>query len=152
MKTVLLLQLEQRLSTTLAEMARFIKDQFDFKVSTQAISNLIHDMDILWKQVTNIPAAWNKPNLLNQQANFVNWCGLDLGRTVVFVNESGFDLHSGWAFGYSPSGIFLFCSLLVSVIILMFLLLDSRPACCLGPHAQGQAGEGLCSSQAAQQQ
>ena len=110
MKTKLLLQLEEKLTTNLAEMAQFIKEQFKITVSTQAISNLIHDMDISWKQVTNIPASWNKPNLIKQRANFVNCCGLDLGQKLVFVDESGFDLHSGWAFGYSPSGksIFIF--------------------------------------------
>jgi hypothetical protein len=66
-------------------------------------------MDISWKQVTNIPAAWNKPKLIKQRANFVNHCGLDLGRKVVFVDESGFDLHSGRPFGYAPSGTVPFC-------------------------------------------
>jgi transposase len=72
MKTELLMQLDQKLTTTLVEMAAFIKDQFNVKVLTQAISNLIHDMDISWKQVTNIPEAWNWTNLIEQRANFVN--------------------------------------------------------------------------------
>ena len=67
MKTELLLQLDNKSSTTLPEMA-----QFDVSVSTQAISNLLHDMDISWKQVTNIPAAWNKLDLLEQRANYFN--------------------------------------------------------------------------------
>ncbi|MBW0463011.1 hypothetical protein O181_002726 [Austropuccinia psidii MF-1] len=41
-------------------------------------------MDITWKQVTNIPASWNKEDLLTQRANFVN-C-------------------RGRGFGYAPSG------------------------------------------------
>ena len=64
MKTELLHQLEQKSSTTLTELARFIKEKFDVTVSTQAISNLIHDMDITWKQTTNIPTSWNKPQLI----------------------------------------------------------------------------------------
>jgi transposase len=108
MKTELLMQLDQKSTTTLVEMEAFIKDRFDVKVSTQAISNLIHDMEISWKQVTNIPAAWNKPDLIEQRANFVNRRGLDLGRRVVFVDEAGFDLHSGRAFGYAPSGMVSF--------------------------------------------
>ena len=95
MKTDLLIQLDEKSTTTLREMAEFIKNRFDVTVSTQAISNLIHDMDISWKQVTNIPAAWNKPDLLQQRANFVNCRGLDLKRMVVFEDEAGFDLHSG---------------------------------------------------------
>ena len=59
MKTELLLQLDNKSSTTLPEMARFLKEKFEVTVSTQAISNLIHDMDISWKQVTNIPQSWN---------------------------------------------------------------------------------------------
>ncbi|EFP89061.1 uncharacterized protein PGTG_14902 [Puccinia graminis f. sp. tritici CRL 75-36-700-3] len=104
MKTKLLMQLDQKSTTTLVKMVAFIKDRFDVKVSTQAISNLIHDMDISWKQVTNIHAAWNKPNLIEQRANFVNRRGLDLGQRVVFVDEAGFDLHSSRASGYAPSG------------------------------------------------
>ncbi|KNE94169.1 hypothetical protein PSTG_12499 [Puccinia striiformis f. sp. tritici PST-78] len=104
MKTELLMQLDQKSTTALVEMAGFIKDKFDVNVSTQAVSNLIHDMDISWKQVTNIPAAWNKPDLIEQRANSVNRRGLNLGRKVAFVDEDGFYLHSSRAFGYSPSG------------------------------------------------
>ncbi|KNF05896.1 hypothetical protein PSTG_00890 [Puccinia striiformis f. sp. tritici PST-78] len=61
-------------------------------------------MDISWKQVTNIPAAWNKPDLIEQRANFVNRRGLDIGRKLVVLDGAAFDLHSSQAFGYSPSG------------------------------------------------
>ena len=71
-KTELLLQIKNRSLTTLPEMAHFLKDKLDISVSTQAISNLIHNMVILWKQVTNIPAAWNKTELLEQHANLVH--------------------------------------------------------------------------------
>ncbi|KNZ61602.1 hypothetical protein VP01_1380g10 [Puccinia sorghi] len=54
--------------------------------------------------VRNTPTSWNKPQLIELQANFVHCCGLDLKRTVVFVDEAGFDLHSGRAFGYAPQG------------------------------------------------
>ena len=104
MKTELLHHLDCKSATTLSEMARFLKEKFDLTVSTQAISNLINDMDISWKQVTNIPQSWNKPKLLEQRANFVHRRGMDLGRKVVFVDESGFDLHSGRSSGYAPSG------------------------------------------------
>ena len=86
MKTNLLIQLDEKFKTTLHEMVNFIKSPYHVEVSTQAISNLIHEMDISWKQVTNIPVAWNKSNLFQQCANFVNWCGLDLECMVVFVN------------------------------------------------------------------
>ena len=104
MKTAILMQLDEKSTTTLVELASFVKDNFDVKVLTQAISNLLHDMNISWKQVTNIPASWNKPDLIEQRANFVNRRGLDLGRTLVFVDEAGFDLHSGRGFGYSAQG------------------------------------------------
>ena len=61
-------------------------------------------MDITWKQTMNIPTSWNKPQLIELRANFVHHRGLDLKRTVVFVDEAGFDLHSGRAFGYAPRG------------------------------------------------
>ncbi|EFP91880.2 uncharacterized protein PGTG_18074 [Puccinia graminis f. sp. tritici CRL 75-36-700-3] len=70
MKTELLFELDTKSTTTLAKMEKFLNERFSLKVSTQAISNLIHDMDISWKQVTNIPASWNKPGLIEQQANF----------------------------------------------------------------------------------
>ena len=107
MTTAILMQLDQKSTTTLAELARYIKDKFQVTVSTQAISNLIHDMDILWKQVTNISASWNKPELIELRAQFVNRHGLDLGSLVVFVDEAGFDLHSGRGFGYAPSMLLL---------------------------------------------
>ena len=86
MTMAVLMQLDEKSTTTLAELAKYIKDHFQVTVSTQAVSNLIHDMDISWKQVTNIPASWNKPDLIKQQVHFVNRCGLDLGHTVVFVD------------------------------------------------------------------
>jgi transposase len=78
MKTEILMELDQKL--TLPKMAKFILEKFDVKLSPQAISNLIHDMDISWKQVTNIPASWNRTDLIEQRANFVNRRGLDLGQ------------------------------------------------------------------------
>ena len=72
MKTELLLQLDHKSATTIPEMAWFLREKFDVSVSTQAISNLIHDMEISWKQVTNILASWNKPELGKQQANSVH--------------------------------------------------------------------------------
>ena len=113
MKTELLHQLDQQSSTTLPEMVHFIKEQFDVTVSTQAVSNLIHDMDISWKQVTNIPASWNKADLIEKQAAFVNHRGLDLGRKIVYVDEAGFDLHSARKFGYAPSSELLILQMLL---------------------------------------
>ena len=113
MKTKLLHQIDQQSSTTLPEMVHFLKEWFDVNVLTQAVSNLIHDMDISWKQVTNIPASWNKANLIEKRAAFVNHCGLDLGRKIVYVDEAGFDLHSAQKFGYAPSGEFLILQMLL---------------------------------------
>lgn len=48
----------------LKEMAEFLKNKHDIQVTTQAISNLLKEIDITWKQVTNIPASWNQPDLL----------------------------------------------------------------------------------------
>ncbi|OAV88044.1 hypothetical protein PTTG_29186 [Puccinia triticina 1-1 BBBD Race 1] len=72
MKTEILMQLDQQSSTTLPELAKFLKDKFDVKILTQAISNLIYDMDISWKQATNIPALWNQPYLTQQRANLLS--------------------------------------------------------------------------------
>lgn len=104
MKTTVLFQLEQQSTTTLHELQEFLKHQFNVGVSTQAISNLIHDMDISWKQLTNIPASWNKPQLIEQRAHFVQQHGLDLEKTIFFVDKAGFDLRSGRGLGYAPSG------------------------------------------------
>ena len=80
MKTKLHHQHDQQSSTTLPKMVHFIQERFDVNFSTQAVSKLIHDMVISWKQVINIPASWNKPNyMIEQQATCVNGCGLDLG-------------------------------------------------------------------------
>ncbi|KNF04008.1 hypothetical protein PSTG_02717 [Puccinia striiformis f. sp. tritici PST-78] len=75
MKTKLLLELDQKSTTTLPEMAKFIHDEFNVKVSTQAISNLTHDMDISWKQDTDIPVAWNHTDLIEQRATLPQLTG-----------------------------------------------------------------------------
>ena len=81
-------------------MVEFLKEQFLVSVSASKISNLLQDMDVTWKQVTKIPAAWNKTELLFQQANFVSHRGMDLNWTVVYVNESGYVLNYERASGY----------------------------------------------------
>ncbi|MBW0585520.1 hypothetical protein O181_125235 [Austropuccinia psidii MF-1] len=127
MTTELLYFIDNKSTVTLKEMKEFLEEKFQIKISCQSISNLLCDMDITWKQVTNIPASWNKEDLLTQRANFVNRHGLDLDRQVVFVDESGFDLHSGRGFGYAPSGQPAVLSLVprVKQITLIAAILDS---------------------------
>lgn len=111
----LLMFVNQQSTSTLKEMANFLKNEHDMTVTTQAISNILKDVDVTWKQVTNIPTSWNWPNLLEQWANFVNCCGLDLDQKLVYVDEAGFDLHSSRAKGYSASGILAVLSLVPKV-------------------------------------
>ena len=92
-------------------MVMFMNECFDVMALTQEVSDLIHDMDISWKQVTTILVEWNKSNLLEQQANFINCCGLELEQLLFCVDEAGFDLHLGQPYGYSTSGALLFLSL-----------------------------------------
>ncbi|MBW0591987.1 hypothetical protein O181_131702 [Austropuccinia psidii MF-1] len=108
MKTNLLYFIERKSTVTLKEMKLFLEENFPVKISCQSIRNLLNDMDITWKKVTNILSYWNKPNLLSQNANFVNQKGFEIYPKIIFVDESGFDLHSGSGFGYSQSGLF-FC-------------------------------------------
>ncbi|PLW51769.1 hypothetical protein PCANC_05556 [Puccinia coronata f. sp. avenae] len=104
MVTSLLVFIEEKSTSTQKEMVQFLQTTFSVSVSTQTISNLVGDLDVTWKQSTNIPASWNQPDLLVQRANFVGHQGLDLERPVGFVDESGFDLHTGRSHGYAPSG------------------------------------------------
>ena len=66
MVTELLMFVEEKSTVNQKEMVEFLKEQFSVSVSAQTISNLLRDMDVTWKQVTNIPAAWNKFELLFQ--------------------------------------------------------------------------------------
>lgn len=91
-------------TSTLKEMAKFLKSKNEMIVSTQAISKILKDVDITWKQVTNIPSSWNQPKLLEQCTNYVNCWGMDLDQTIVYVDEAGFDLQSTRPNGYAPSG------------------------------------------------
>ena len=104
MVTSLLVFIEEKSTSTQKEMVQFLQTTFSVSVSTQTISNLLGDLDVTWKQLTNIPASWNQPDLLVQRANFVGPQGLELEWLVVFVDESGFDLHSGRSHGYAPFG------------------------------------------------
>lgn len=62
--TELLTFINQKSMANLKEMAEFLKNKHDIQVTTQAISNFLKEIDITWKQVTNIPASWNQPDLL----------------------------------------------------------------------------------------
>jgi transposase len=104
MITCLLVFIEEKSTSTQKEMVEFLQTTFSVSVSTQTISNLLADLDVTWKQTTNILTSWNQPDLLVQPANFVGRRGLDLKQKVVFVDESGFGLHSGRSHGYAPSG------------------------------------------------
>ncbi|KNZ55236.1 hypothetical protein VP01_2731g3 [Puccinia sorghi] len=65
MKTELLHQPNQKSATNLLEMASLLKEKFNLTMSTQAISNIIHNMDILWQKSTTywchgtIPRIWS---------------------------------------------------------------------------------------------
>jgi transposase len=104
MKADLLLELEEKTSSTLKEMTHFVQDRFGVLVSTQAISNLIHEVDVSWKLLAHIPPAWNRPDVRTQRAEFVNRRAQDLGRMVVFVDEAGFDLQLSRASGNDSAG------------------------------------------------
>lgn len=72
MVTNLLMFINQKSTSTLKEMVNFLQNEQSVQVTTQAISKLLKDINITWKQVTNIPSSWNKPKLLEQRANYVN--------------------------------------------------------------------------------
>jgi transposase len=66
MVTSLLVFIEEKSTSTQKEMVQFLQTTFSVSVSTQTISNLLRDLDVTWKQLTNILASWNQPDLLVQ--------------------------------------------------------------------------------------
>lgn len=83
MATELLYQLEEQSSSTLKEMTKLLFNKFWVQVSTQAVSNLLRDMDVTWKKVTNSPNTWNNPNILQQKQTL--WGNKDLIWTALFT-------------------------------------------------------------------
>jgi arginine repressor len=71
MVTSLLVFIEEKSMSTQKEMVQLLQTTFSDSFSTQTISNLLGDLDVTWKQLTNIAASWNQPDLLVQRANFV---------------------------------------------------------------------------------
>lgn len=59
MVTNLLMFINQRSTTTLKEMVKFLKNKHEVIVTTKAINNILRDIEVTWKEGTNIPAAWN---------------------------------------------------------------------------------------------
>ncbi|WAQ89224.1 hypothetical protein PtA15_10A648 [Puccinia triticina] len=102
----ILLHLEEDPKSTLSDLAKLVKDEFDVQISTPAIHKTLKSVDVTWKTVTPVPRKWNEAAFLQQRHNFVLRRATDIGCKIVYVDESGFNLETQASRGYALSGRF----------------------------------------------
>jgi transposase len=73
-----------------------VEAQFKIETSKTALGKALDKMEVTWKNVLPMLTTWNTPEVLQQRAQFVNKLGgLSLThRQVIYIDESGFNMHT----------------------------------------------------------
>jgi hypothetical protein len=80
---------------TLKELVQKLKDEKNIETSKSALKRALDAMDVTWKTIVKIPVNWNTPEILVARANFVTDMTVKfINRPKVFIDESGFNLHT----------------------------------------------------------
>jgi len=90
---VFLLDLIEKDSTlTLKEMVQSLRNN-GVETSKSSLQRLLEKVELTWKTVLEIPTAWNTPEVLLARQNYVFSLMRHQSRNIVYVDESGFNLH-----------------------------------------------------------
>lgn len=76
-------------------------DTSDFYVSLPTISKYIKKLDYTRKRLSIVPAERNSLNTINQRQDFCRFVNNIVDDDLIFLDETGFNLHSKSNYGYS---------------------------------------------------
>jgi len=96
--------LEQNSQLTLEELIHRISEQFSVDSSTTALHRALKLLNVTWKNILPIPIDWNTPRVIEARFNYVmSMHGLQ-NRPLIFIDETGFNLHCKKSKGRAVSG------------------------------------------------
>jgi len=87
-------KLEQNSQLTLEEIKNSVETMFHIETSTTAIERALQKMNITWKNVLLIPSNWNSEEVIKARAIFVMNLAKLFTCHIVYVDETGFNLHT----------------------------------------------------------
>lgn len=102
----LLCRLEANSQLTLQALTTEVEQRFNIETSISAITHALDRLTVTWKNVLTIPTVWNTPDIIRQRTEFVGRMALieTARRPVVYIDESGFNLHTRRSKGHAPRG------------------------------------------------
>jgi len=86
-------ELEKNSQLSLRELINRVESHFPIETSTSAIDRALTAMDISWKNVLRIPESWNTDRVIEARMAFVAKLSPLFLRTVIYMDESGFNMH-----------------------------------------------------------
>jgi transposase len=89
----MLLELEQDSQLTLLQLVEKVESKFQIQTSTSALDRVLKKCEVTWKNVLPIPLEWNTPEVVKQRTLFIGELGKIFMREIVYVDETGFNLH-----------------------------------------------------------
>lgn len=96
--------LQENSSITLRSIVATLLEAHQISTSISSVDRLLVRMGVTYKASTRIPETWNTPESVAQRKDFVtNILSLE-HRQVVYMDESGFNLHIRRNYGRAPRG------------------------------------------------
>lgn len=104
MKMWMLDEIEHDSQLTLKSLLVKVEQKFNIHTNESSISKTLDEMDITWKNVLTIPMSWNNIETITARAAFISKLGQYIGRPIIYLDESGFNLHTKKSKGRALAG------------------------------------------------
>jgi transposase len=120
--------IEDNAGLTQRKLREHLKNKFNLKVSQPAISNTLKKLDITWKAAKAIPPNWNSIEVVEARAKFCKQIFCHIGKELIYVDESSFNLGIRNSRGYAKKGqpALISCSIRTNSLTLIDSLSSDR--------------------------
>jgi len=96
--------LEQNSQLTLEQLVTEIHNRFQVDTSTTALHRALKLLTVTWKNVLPLPIDWNTPRVIAARAQYVMDMYPLQRRPLVFIDETGFNMHCKRSKGRAIAG------------------------------------------------
>lgn len=96
--------IEDSADITQNQIKEHFKNNFNLNISQPAISNALKKLDITWKSAKVMPPDWNSIAVIEARAKFCNQLSSHMGKELIYVDESSFNLGMSNGRGYAKKG------------------------------------------------
>jgi len=74
----------------------------DFNVSQSTVCRILKSMKYTRKRLVKVPVERNSQSVIDQRILYANDLNSIRNESIIFLDETGFNLHTGLSYGYSP--------------------------------------------------